>query len=129
MIEDKKPVRIALHKKSKTLELEYADGESYSLSCEYLRVNSPSAEVLGHGPGQEILQTGKQQVGITAVNPVGHYALQLEFDDGHNTGLYSWGYLYQLCTEHEARWEAYLERLKQAGASRDPDVQVLKFDA
>jgi DUF971 family protein len=110
------------------LDLSYEGDEKYSLSCEYLRVYSPSAEVLGHGPGQEVLQTGKIEVGITAIKPVGNYALQLVFDDGHDTGLYSWRYLYELCTEQESRWRDYLDRLAAAGASRDPDVQVLKLD-
>ena len=125
---DPRPRNIALHTRSRELELEYKGGERYSLRCEYLRVYSPSAEVGGHGPGQEVLQTGKMNVGISAIKPVGNYALQLVFDDGHDTGLYSWPYLYQLCVEQQARWQDYLDRLTQAGASRDPDVQVLKFD-
>jgi DUF971 family protein len=122
-----KPVAIQLHSRSRQLELQYEGGESYSLSCEYLRVHSPSAEVLGHGPGQEVLQTGKIKVAITAVKPVGNYALQLVFDDGHDTGLYSWNYLYELCTDQDRKWQAYLDRLSAAGASRDPDVQVLNL--
>jgi DUF971 family protein len=125
---EKIPLGIKLHKRSRQLELEYAGGEHYSLGCEYLRVYSPSAEVRGHGPGQEVLQTGKKNVGISAIKPVGHYALQLIFDDGHDTGLYSWDYLYQLCTQQAQRWQDYLDRLSQAGAERDPDVQVIKFD-
>ena len=121
----KRPIGIRLHTKSRALELEYEDGISYSPSCEYLRVYSPSAEVRGHGPDQEVLQTGKLNVNITAIKPVGNYALQLVFDDGHDTGLYSWPYLHQLCTMQEAWWQSYLDRLSQAGASRDPDVQVL----
>lgn len=121
------PTAIRLHKRSRELEVSYADGESYRLSCEYLRVFSPSAEVRGHGAGQEVLQTGKIDVNITAVKPVGNYAVQLVFDDGHDTGLYSWEYLYQLCTEREERWQNYLDRLAAAGASRDPEVQVLKL--
>jgi DUF971 family protein len=128
MNEQERPVGIALHTRSRELELEYAGGERYSLSCEYLRVYSPSAEVGGHGPGQEVLQTGKMNVGISAIKPVGNYALQLVFDDGHDTGLYSWPYLYQLCVEQQLRWQDYLDRLTRAGASRDPDIQVLKFD-
>lgn len=120
-----KPVAIQLHRRSRVLELEYPGGERYSLACEYLRVYSPSAEVLGHGPGQEVLQTGKLNVAITAIKPVGNYALQLVFDDGHDTGLYSWTYLYELCRTHDARWQEYLVRLEKAGATRDPDVQVL----
>jgi len=121
------PTAIRLHKRSRELELTYAGGENYRLGCEYLRVFSPSAEVRGHGEGQEVLQTGKIDVNITAVKPVGHYAVQLVFDDGHDTGLYSWDYLYQLCTEREERWQQYLDRLAAAGASRDPQVQVLKL--
>lgn len=121
------PTGVKLHKRSRELELVYADGSSYRLGCEYLRVYSPSAEVQGHGPGQEVLQTGKINVGIEAVKPVGHYALQLVFDDGHDTGLYSWEYLHALCTDYEQRWQAYLDRLDAAGANRDPDVQVLNL--
>ena len=124
---DKRPVGIKLHKRSRELELEYPEGERYSLSCEYLRVYSPSAEVRGHGAGQEVLQTGKLKVGIEAIKPVGRYAVQLVFDDGHDTGLYSWDYLYELCTEKPRLWQQYLDRLEQAGASRDPDVQVIHF--
>jgi len=124
---DKRPVGIKLHKRSRELELEYPEGERYSLSCEYLRVYSPSAEVRGHGTGQEVLQTGKLKVGIDAIKPVGRYAVQLVFDDGHDTGLYSWDYLYELCTEKPRLWQQYLDRLEQAGASRDPDVQVIHF--
>ena len=125
---EKRPLGIKLHKRSRQLELEYANGERYTLGCEYLRVYSPSAEVKGHGPGQEVLQTGKMQVAITAITPVGHYALQLVFDDGHDTGLYAWDYLYQLCTSQPRLWQDYLERMEAAGASRDPQVQVIKFD-
>jgi DUF971 family protein len=123
----KRPVGIRLHTKSRILELEYDDGSCYSPSCEYLRVYSPSAEVRGHGPDQEVLQTGKLNVNITAIKPVGNYALQLVFDDDHDTGLYSWPYLYQLCTMQEAWWQNYLDRMSQAGATRDPDVQVLSL--
>ncbi len=125
---DYRPVGIRLHTKSRSLELEYDDGKCYSLSCEYLRVYSPSAEVRGHGPDQEVLQTGKIGVNITAIKPVGNYALQLVFDDDHDTGLYSWPYLYELCTMHDAWWQDYLDRLTLEGASRDPEVQVLKLD-
>ena len=122
------PIGIRLHARSRELELEYPGGEHYRLSCEYLRVYSPSAEVKGHGPGQEVLQTGKLQVGISDIRPVGNSALQLVFDDGHDTGLYSWDYLYQLCRERDQRWQHYLHRLEEAGASRDPEVQVIKLD-
>ena len=125
--EQHKPVSIQLHKRSRQLELEYSGGERFSLSCEYLRVFSPSAEVLGHGPGQEVLQTGKMNVAITAIKPVGNYALQLVFDDGHDTGLYSWRYLHELGRDQESKWQDYLDRLAMAGANRDPDVQVVKL--
>lgn len=121
------PTDIQLHTRSRELELTYPEGEHYHLSCEYLRVYSPSAEVKGHGPGQEVLQTGKLKVAIKAIRPVGNYALQLVFDDGHDTGLYSWDYLYQLCTEQEANWQDYLDRMAAAGEARDPDVQVVKL--
>jgi DUF971 family protein len=128
MTEQERPVGIQLHTRSRELELEYAGAERYTLSCEYLRVYSPSAEVRGHGPGQAVLQVGKLNVAITDIKPVGNYALQLVFDDGHDTGLYSWPMLYQLCVQQEQRWLDYLDRLATAGASRDPDVQVLKLD-
>ncbi len=124
---EKRPVALQLHQRSRELELEYPGGECYRLPCEYLRVYSPSAEVRGHGSGQETLQTGKLKVGISAIKPVGRYAVQLVFDDGHDTGLYSWDYLYELCTTQPQRWQDYLDRLAQAGASRDPDVQVVQF--
>jgi DUF971 family protein len=121
------PVDIELHRQSRTLELRYAGGEHYTLSCEYLRVYSPSAEVRGHRPGQETLQTGKINVTITDIKPVGNYALQLSFSDGHDTGLYSWSYLHELCTHRQDYWEDYLARLHAAGASRDPEVQVVRI--
>ena len=109
------------------LELGYANGEQLELDAEYLRVFSPSAEVRGHGPGQEALQWGKKEVAIERVAAVGNYALQLFFDDGHNTGIYSWEYLYQLGRDHSDNWNAYLQQLGQAGQSRDPSVQILKL--
>ena len=127
MNKEQRPVAIDLHQKSQELEVSYADGNSYRLPSEYLRVYSPSAEVKGHGPGQEVLQTGKIKVAIIDIKPVGHYALQLVFDDGHDTGLYAWDYLYDLCVNHQQRWQDYLDRLAAAGASRDPDVQVVNF--
>ena len=127
MNKEQRPVAIDLHQKSQELEVRYADGNSYRLPSEYLRVYSPSAEVKGHGPGQEVLQTGKIKVAIADIKPVGHYALQLVFDDGHDTGLYAWDYLYDLCVNHQQRWQDYLDRLAAAGASRDPDVQVVNF--
>lgn len=101
------------------LEIAFDDGKRYKLSCEYLRVSSPSAEVRGHGAGQELLQTGKRDVSITAVEPVGNYAVKLVFSDGHDTGLYSWDYLYALGADHDRLWNDYLQRLEKAGASRD----------
>jgi DUF971 family protein len=122
------PTTIKLHQQSKQLELSYSDGGNYQLSCELLRVCSPSAEVRGHGEGQEVLQTGKKEIGIAEIKPVGNYALQLVFDDGHDTGLYSWEYLYDLCLNQQRYWSDYLEKLHIAGASRDPDVQILRVD-
>ncbi|WP_101757883.1 gamma-butyrobetaine hydroxylase-like domain-containing protein [Oceanicoccus sp. KOV_DT_Chl] len=121
------PTGIELHKRTKMLELVYSDNERYSLSCEYLRVYSPSAEVRGHGPGQEVLQTGKINIAIDAIHPVGSYALQLVFSDGHDSGIFSWDYLYQLCTNEKDWWQDYLDRLAAAGANRDPDIQVVRI--
>ena len=118
------PTEIKLHQKSRTLEIAFADGSLFNLPCEFLRVYSPSAEVRGHGPGQEVLQTGKIDAEITGVEPVGTYAVNLAFADGHNSGIYSWDYLYELGTHQEALWERYLERLKQAGASREPTAAM-----
>jgi DUF971 family protein len=109
------PVAIKLRTKSRLLEISFDDGSRFELPFEYLRVYSPSAEVRGHGPGQETLQLGKDQVRITAVEPVGHYAIKLVFDDGHDTGLYTWAYLRELGQEHEVRWQQYLDRLKELG--------------
>jgi len=122
------PASVNLHSQSRTLELAYEDDERYELSCELLRVCSPSAEVRGHGPGQEVLQADKKNVGIDEIKAVGNYALQLCFDDGHDTGIYSWDYLYDLCQNRERYWEKYLAALHAAGASRDPDVQVVRID-
>ncbi|MEH6388768.1 gamma-butyrobetaine hydroxylase-like domain-containing protein [Pseudomonas profundi] len=119
------PTDIKLKKASRTLMLSYADGQSYSLPAEYLRVYSPSAEVRGHG--NPVLQTGKIHVGFTGIEQVGNYAVKLEFDDGHETGLYSWDYLYELATQQERLWQAYLDQLAEAGASRDPDEAVVRF--
>ncbi|UTH75073.1 gamma-butyrobetaine hydroxylase-like domain-containing protein [Chromobacterium sp. IIBBL 290-4] len=113
------PVEIQLHQVSKLLEIAFDDGARFELSCEYLRVYSPSAEVRGHGVGQERLQTGKQHVGITALEPVGHYALKITFDDGHDSGLYSWTYLYELGAKRDQYWQQYLDKLAAAGASRE----------
>jgi len=109
------PTEIQLHKKSRILEIAFDDGKRFKLSCEYLRVYSPSAEVAGHGPGQEVLQIGKEDVSINAIEPVGNYAVQLMFDDNHDTGIYSWDYLYELGEQQQEKWQQYLYRLKQAG--------------
>ena len=114
------PTEIKLHQKSRVLEIEFADGKTFSLPCEFLRVYSPSAEVRGHGPGQEVLQTGKRTIEITAIEPVGTYAIQPQFSDGHNTGIYSWDLLYDYGVRRDEMWKHYLERLKNAGASREP---------
>lgn len=119
------PTTIKLHKASRTLELGYADGSTYQLPPEYLRVLSPSAEVRGHG--KPVLQTGKLNVGLSGVETAGRYAIKLIFDDGHDSGLYTWDYLYQLATQQSQRWDAYLEQLHQAGASRDPAVSAVRF--
>jgi len=112
------PTEIQLHTKSKILELRFEDGAHFELPCEYLRVFSPSAEVQGHGPGQEVLQLGKEDVTITAVEPVGNYAVKLVFDDGHDSGLYSWDTLYFLGANQEDNWRNYLVRLREAGYER-----------
>jgi DUF971 family protein len=122
------PSAIKLHKQSRMLELQYGDEQRYKLSCEMLRVYSPSAEVRGHGQGQEVLQTGKKNVSIREIKPVGNYALQLYFDDGHDTGIYSWDYLRDLCEHQQAYWDEYLRRLQEAEAGRDPDVEVVRID-
>ena len=114
------PTEIKLHQKSRVLEIQYADGRSFRLPYELLRVYSPSAEVRGHGPGQEVLQTGKREVNIAAIEPVGMYAVKFAFTDGHDTGIYSWDYLYELGLKQDMNWKTYLARLQQAGASRDP---------
>jgi len=121
------PKRVTLGQARDELSLHYGDGTVARLSAEYLRVESPSAEVRGHGPGEEVLQYGKASVRIERIETAGRYALQLHFDDGHNTGIYTWAYLRQLWDEREARWQRYLERLHQAGRGRDPEVQVVRF--
>ncbi len=113
------PTEIKLHQKSRVLEIAFADGKSFRLPCEFLRVYSPSAEVRGHGPGQEVLQVGKKNVEIQAIEPVGNYAVQFKFSDGHDTGIYSWDLLYDYGLRQNEMWAQYLARLKEAGASRD----------
>jgi DUF971 family protein len=120
MSNNPRPVNIVLHQRSRTLQIEFDDGKQFSLSCEYLRVYSPSAEVQGHGPGQEVLQIGKENVTITQIDPVGSYAVCLHFDDGHSTGIYSWETLYRLGINEEDNWAHYLERLEAAGHTRKP---------
>jgi DUF971 family protein len=114
------PVELRLKKAEKLLEEAYDDGSRFRLPAEYLRVESPSAEVQGHGPGQKTLVAGRAHVGIIALEPVGNYAVRITFDDLHDTGIYSWSYLYELGVEHEARWRAYLEGLAANGLSREP---------
>lgn len=114
------PTEVKLHQKSRVLELAFSDSKTFRLPCEFLRVYSPSAEVRGHGPGQETLQFGKRDVEITKIEPVGHYAIQLTFSDGHDTGIFSWDLLYGYGVRQDSMWEQYLKRLAEAGASRDP---------
>ena len=114
------PTEIKLHQASRVLEIAFADGRTFRLPYELLRVYSPSAEVRGHGPGQETLQTGKRDVTITNVESVGHYAFRPTFSDGHDTGIYSWDYLYDLGIRQDELWRRYIERLGEAGVSRDP---------
>ncbi len=109
------PTSLKLRTKSRVLAVTFDDGASFELPFEYLRVYSPSAEVRGHGPGQETLQIGKHEVGIKAVEPVGNYAVRLVFDDGHDTGLYTWSYLHELGRDRENKWRHYLDRLKELG--------------
>jgi len=112
------PTEIKLNKKERMLELSFEDGQKFELSCEYLRVNSPSAEVQGHGPGEGVLQIGKENVGIDGIEAVGSYAILLRFDDGHDTGIYAWDTLYNLGANKEAIWADYLEKLAAAGHKR-----------
>ncbi len=112
------PSAITLHQKSRLLEVVFGPDERYELSCEFLRVHSPSAEVRGHGPGQGELPLGKEQVNILAIEPVGQYAVRLVFDDGHNTGLYTWDYLQRLGRDHDRLWQIYLDARAAAGSAR-----------
>ena len=115
MTDTPRPTELNLHQKSRLLEISYADGESFELSYEFLRVHSPSAEVQGHGPGQGVLQMGKEDVTILQVEPVGSYAIQPSFDDGHDTGIYSWETLYDMCKNKDKYWQEYLQKLAAAG--------------
>lgn len=118
------PAKLRLHRQSAVLDVVYDDAE-YPLSAEFLRVHSPSAEVKGHGPGQEKLVWGKRGVTITEIEPIGSYAIRPKFDDGHDSGLYGWALLHDLCVNHETLWQAYLDRLAAAGVGRDPGVRSL----
>ena len=112
------PTELNLHRQSRVLEITFNDNAKFNLPCEYLRVFSPSAEVRGHGPGQEVLQIGKENVNIDKIEPVGNYAVCLHFDDEHNTGIYSWDYLYDLGADHESNWRQYLQAMEKAGHKR-----------
>jgi DUF971 family protein len=114
------PIELRLKKAEKLLEVQFDDGRMFSLPAEYLRVESPSAEVQGHGPGQKTLVSGRAHVGIIGIEPVGNYAVRITFDDLHDTGIFSWSYLYQLGIEYEQRWRAYLEALAGNGLGREP---------
>jgi DUF971 family protein len=113
------PTNVVLHQQSKVLELAYENGKTYRLPFELLRVLSPSAEVRGHGPGQETLQTGKRAVSISNIEPVGHYALKFTFSDGHDSGLYAWDFLFHLAENQDALWTEHLQKLTNAGIDRD----------
>ena len=113
------PTEIKLHQKSRVMEIAFADGRGFRLPYEFLRVYSPSAEVRGHGPGQEVLQAGKREVEIRSLEPVGCYAVQPVFSDGHSTGIYSWDYLYELGENQDRLWDEYLKKLAAAGAKRE----------
>lgn len=117
------PENLILHQKSKVLELSYASGQVFSLPFEFLRVYSPSAEVRGHGTGQEVLQTGKRNVSILSVEPVGHYAIKPTFTDGHDSGLFSWEYLFELGTHQDSMWQEYLDKLAATGVTRDTPMK------
>ena len=113
-----RPTEIKLHQRSRVLELHFDDGLECNLTCEYLRVYSPSAEVRGHGPGQEKLQVGKEDVGIDQITPSGNYAVKIMFDDGHDSGIYTWTYLHELGVNYDQYWQDYLDRLTAAGVTR-----------
>ena len=113
------PQDLTVHGKSRVLEISFSDGQTFRIPFELMRVYSPSAEVQGHGPGQEVLQTGKREVGLVALEPVGNYAVQPTFSDGHNSGIYSWDYLYFLGSQQDKLWDDYFARLRAAGVDRD----------
>jgi DUF971 family protein len=124
MAEKPRPTALTLHQQSRLLEIDFDDGEAFRIPFELMRVYSPSAEVQGHGPGQEVLQTGKREVGIDSLEPVGHYAVQPTFSDGHSSGIFSWEYLYFLGSQQERLWREYEARLASAGMSRDAAMVV-----
>ena len=113
------PTALTVHQTSRTVEISFDDGNTFLIPFELMRVYSPSAEVMGHGPGQEVLQTGKREVGIVEITPVGHYAVQPRFSDGHDTGIFSWTYLHHLGHDQTELWQRYEQRLAEAGAERD----------
>ena len=121
------PTKIKLHQADAQLEIHFSDGAQFELSAEFLRVHSPSAEVRGHGAGQEVLQHGKKYVQIIGVEKSGNYALRLTFDDGHDSGIYTWNYLHQLGTNQKTLWQQYLEKLNDAGKHREDDIQVVQL--
>ena len=123
------PTEITLHQQSHALEIAFDDGVRHRLPYEFLRVFSPSAEVRGHGPGQEVLQVGKMNIGVIDVEPVGAYALKIKFDDGHDNGLYSWEYLRELGKYQDAMWQDYLTKMEAAGQSREPSLHQAIVDA
>lgn len=118
------PTEITVHQQSRTLEVGFSDGRQFRIPFELMRVYSPSAEVQGHGPGQEVLQTGKREVDVVALEPVGNYAVQPTFSDGHSSGIFSWDYLYFLGSQQEELWRKYQERLQAAGVDRDAPMQA-----
>ena len=121
------PSRIIVNQQKDSLNMEYQGDVRFNLPAEYLRVSSPSAEVRGHGKGQEVLQIGKRNVTIQSIQKSGNYALQITFSDGHDSGIFTWEYLFELGSNHTANWAGYLEQLHAAGESRDPDTQVVRL--
>jgi DUF971 family protein len=129
MPEKPRPTALTLHQRSQVLEISYDDGQSFRIPFELMRIYSPSAEVQGHGPGQEVLQTGKREVGIEGLEAVGHYAVQPTFSDGHSTGIFSWDYLYRLGSQQDTLWADYEARLAAAGVSRDAPMAAAQSGA
>jgi DUF971 family protein len=119
-----RPTAVTVHQQSRVLEVGFDDGKTFRIPFELMRIYSPSAEVQGHGPGQEVLQTGKRDVTIVSIEPVGHYAIQPTFSDGHDTGIFSWQYLYRLGAQQDELWKAYLERLAEVGLDRDAPMKA-----